>query len=120
MTAAPVDARRASAACWEVEASDEWRPHFDTEEQALVYADGSEDGAGDLPVTHLAAPCWLALCGTCGEEIEGDDYGAAHYRTAADAEDVYGVCPGGCEQPDGPGPLRPSPDQMDPIPGFEP
>lgn len=113
-----VAACRLPGPCWEVEGSDEHRPHFATEAYARVYADGSDDGTPDLPVTALPAPCWVAECGTCGEHIEDDDLGPAHYRTFADAENACGHCPGGCEQPDERDSRRPANDRTEPIPGL--
>ena len=113
-----VTAHRGPAPCWEVEAGDEHWPHFDTETHARAYADRSQDETPDMPLARLSAPCWTAVCGTCGEQIEDDEYGTAHYRTAADAENACGHCPGGCEQPDERDSRRPTKDATEPIPGL--
>jgi hypothetical protein len=80
------------------------------------------DGYDDLTVTVvlLPAPCWVALCGSCGGDMADEDgYRGVHHRFAFDAETGDGLtCESGCE-PAWPDPLAPSSVGMEPIPGIE-
>lgn len=106
--------------CWEVASEpdpDSGWPHCATEHEA--HAMVGEYDALKATATLLPAPCWEALCGSCGGDmVDVEGYSHVHHASRADAEDGYGVaCEDGCESA-GPDPLAPSTAGMEPIPGI--
>lgn len=115
--------------CWQLDRrpSDEYTPHFATEDEALTEAARWVEDNEPIPaVAQLPAPCWVAACASCGADVEHTEYGLnLHYPTSAavdvDAPDL--MCAAGCEPPDLDGRtahLAQDPSMsMDPLPGLE-